>query len=333
MEKRLKKILRSPFLKPLSKYFYFKLLKYHRLLPPKYRLLVNKKLIRDKFSVIAEWTRFCNLSCPMCDIGSPRMRKPGHMSLELWEKILSDCKKYNMFVDWTHIMGEPLLWKHFKEGMKMWKDSGLAKYGHISTNGILLDKEKIEVIRDTGLDFIRVCLDTLDEKTYKKLRDNNNHSKIIQNIKNFIRLAPDARIQVQLMRTKENWDEDPYKMKELFDNKVEIFLTQIMRFSYSQKVDYLLYRKTDKPDPRKCVKVLYEHCPIAWDGYVGLCCVDSLLLTKLGHLSKHTNLKDIYLSEKADRIRGEILRGDLRHAPACRDCYMDFLNYSKEVIK
>lgn len=333
MKDTLKKFLKLPVLRPISKFLYFKLLKYYTTLPPRQRLLVSKKIIRDKFSVIAEWTRFCNLSCPMCDIGSPRMRKAGHMSLELWGKILSDCKRYNMYVDWTHIMGEPLLWQNFKEGMKMWKDSGLVKYGHISTNGILLDKQKAEIIKDTGIEFIRICLDTLDEKLYQRLRNNNNHSKIIQNIKNLIKIAPNIRIQVQLMRTKENWNEDPYEMKKLFDNKVEIFVTQIMRFNYSRGIDQLLYKKTDKPDPCKCTKVLYEHCPITWDGYVGLCCVDSLLLTKLGHLNKDTNLKDIYLSREADQIREEILKGNLKHAPACKDCYMDFLNYSKEVIK
>lgn len=333
MKEIFKKIVRLPIVKPIAKKIYFWVIKHYKALPPRYSLLVNKKIFQDKFSVAAEWTRFCNLSCPMCDIGSPKMRKPGHMSLELWERILSDCKKYNTFVSWTHIMGEPLLWEHFAKGMKMWKDSGLAKYGHISTNGILLNEEKAKIIRDTGLEFIRICLDTLDENLYRKLRNNDNHPKIIQNIKNLIKIAPKLCIQVQLMRTKENWNEDPYKMKELFDDKVEIFVTQLMRFNYNKGIDEMLYKKTDKPDPRKCPKVFYEHCTISWNGYVGLCCVDSLFLTKLGHLNKNTNLKDIYLSEKADKIRKEILKGDYSHAPACKDCYMDFLNYSKKVIK
>lgn len=333
MNEKLKQILKSPFLKPISKYFYFRLLKYYRIFPPKWRLLINKKLIRDRFSVIAEWTRYCNLCCPMCDIGSPKMRKPGHMSLELWEKILSDCKKYNMFVNWTHVMGEPLLWENFAEGMKMWKDSGLAKYGRISTNGILLDEEKAKIISETGIEFIRICLDTLDEKIYRQIRNNENHSKVIQNIKNFLKIAPNIRTQVQLMRTNQNWDEDPYKMKRLFDNKVEIFVTQLMRLNYNKGIDNLLYRRTEKPDPQKCPKVFYEHCAISWDGYVGLCCFDSLFLTKLGHLDKNTSLKDFYLSKRADKIREEILKGDYSHAPACKECYMDFLNYSKEIIK
>jgi len=299
-------------------------------LPPEKRLIILKYYKRvnsnRKFSILAEWTRFCNLSCPICDIGSPRMRPAGHISLDLWKKILYDCKKYNMFVDWTHSIGEPLLWENLEKGIKMWKDSGLSKYGHISTNGILLDEGKAEIIKNSGIEFIRICLDTLDENLYRELRANEYHQRIIQNIRNFIKIAPNIRTQVTLMKTAKNFDESPETIKKLFDNKIEVFQTTLLKTSHSKNIQDLVSGKAERQKSNICPKVFYEHCVISWDGYVTLCCFDTLLLNKVGKLSERTNLKDMYLSKAADKIRKEILRGDFSHAPACKECSMDFMN-------
>lgn len=294
----------------------------------KHRIISSKK---KRLSVLVEWTNNCNLNCPMCTIDNPKMRHKGHMSLDIWQQILDICKKEGHFVDWVHVLGEPLLWKHFYKGMRLWKESGLSQFGHISTNGILLTNKHIDCIAETGIDFIRICLDTLRPDVYTKIRANNNQDTVINNIHDFLERAPNIECQVQLMLTPMNRDESYEDIFKKFGraSNLRIFVTQCMDVGGDAS---LAYNKTINGDPRKCSKLNYEHCPITWDGQIGLCCVDTFLLNQLGTINAGS-ISKIYLGKKSELIRRNIRRGDFSLAPACESCPMDHINYECNLLK
>lgn len=267
----------------------------------------------------------------MCPITDPKMREEGHMSLNLWQRILNFCNREGHFVDWVHILGEPLLWKHFFEGMEMWKKSGLSQYGHISTNGLLLTDERIDCISEAGIDFIRICIDTLRPDVYRQIRANDKHDKVIANIHRFLERAPNIQCQVQLMRTTLNPDESPDDFFREFGRRpnMRVFLTQCMNLEGDPSL--VLFPNTN-PDPRKCSKLNYEHCPITWDGQVGLCCADYRLLNRLGSIIEANSISEVYLGAYAEDVRKRVRKGDYSLAPACKICSMDHVNYTCSII-
>lgn len=276
-----------------------------------------------KINLLVEWTSYCNITCNICPIDSLTMRKPGHMAVELWEKILDDCKQNGHYVNWVHHIGEPLLWKHFEKGMELWRESGLSALGHISTNGILLDEDKIEIINNTGIDFIRICIDTLRPDVYRKIRNNDYHDVVVKNIKMALDKAPTLKVQLQLMRTKLNEDETPKDYFDFFGKKENCSVFYTTAMDVGKRSDIILMTD-EKLDPSLCNKVDYEHCVIGWDGSVGLCCADYWIANRLGNIADAT-IADIFDGPFANKMRQMIRAKDLRLAPACLTCSMDHM--------
>ena len=275
------------------------------------------------FNLLVEWTNCCNINCQICPIDLPGMRPSGHMSLERWKKILDDCTENGHYVNWVHHLGEPLLWRHFDEGMRLWKESGLSSKGHISTNGVLLDKKKIETIKGTNIEFIRICLDTLRPDVYRKIRNNDKHGVVIENIRDILESAPGLSVQIQLMRTNLNADEEPEEILEYFGRKKNLAVFYTTAMDLGKGFDFRAMDDS-RADPRQCNKVDYEHCVIGWYGTVGLCCADYRLDNKLGNI-KNLSISEVFDGEYANKIRRMIRQGDFSLAPACATCSMDHM--------
>jgi uncharacterized Fe-S cluster-containing radical SAM superfamily enzyme len=64
------------------------------------------------------------------------------LSLEELGKFIDSTKKSDYFIEELsiHGAGEPLLWDHFEEGIKVLKNSGVIGKIIVTTNGLLLDK-------------------------------------------------------------------------------------------------------------------------------------------------------------------------------------------------
>jgi len=277
-----------------------------------------------RVSVLAEWTNECNLRCSICPTSEQDMRPVGHMSMELWLKILVCCRKEGHFVDWVHFYGEPLMWDHFFEGMKAWRESGLSLEGRISTNGHLLTDNRIECIKETGVKCVRVCVDTLDAEAYKKIRGGLSHEELLFKTEKLLKGVPNIQCQIQFLRTKVNPHETEEDFLRYFKGykNLSIFVNDCM----SVGGDSFLSVWGSNPDPKTCLKVDYEHCPITWDGKIGLCCLDYGLQNKLGDMSSGS-ISKVYLGEYAEKVRSQIKMGHYHLSPYCSRCPMGFVGF------
>lgn len=283
-----------------------------------------------RISVLAEWTNSCNLTCSLCPISKPDMRPRGHMSLELWDAILDSCVREGHFVEWAHFFGEPLLWKHFFEGMERWRASGISRLGRISTNGLLLSDDKIDCIAESGVAYLRVCLDSTRPEVYRRLRGSQAHDQVVAAVARVLGRAPELHCQVQILRSSENPDEGPSHVFRLFGRRrnLSVFVSDCQHIGGDST---LSFHRNPAPDPRTCAKVDYEHCPITWDGRIGLCCMDYPLLNRLGDLSEGS-IGAVYLGERAEGVRRAIRAGDYRLAPYCSRCPMDHVGCSYQQV-
>ena len=162
--------------------------------------------------VSLESTAKCNLYCPMC---------PRHvytfdnesMDLELYKKIIRDCKDYVEFV-WPYGIGEPMIHPNIFEMIRLTRDAGIRT--GMSTNATMLDDKRADMLLDCGLDYAIFAFDGASKETYEKYRTGATFEKTRQNILNFLEKKQQRKspiyVVLQMVLLKENKQEiDAYR--------------------------------------------------------------------------------------------------------------------------
>lgn len=126
----------------------------------------------------------CQLNCSYC-CGRNMKNQLGELSIQKFKKIINILKKYGTkAIEFSGVIGEPLLWKHINEGVSYAKRKGLSL--SLITNGLALSKIPKETL--SKFSWIRVSLQSV--KHAKKIEWFNiptkiNGSFIVYNEKSF----------------------------------------------------------------------------------------------------------------------------------------------------
>ncbi len=118
----------------------------------------------------------CNINCVMCD-RAKLIKHPKFMPLEKFKEIVDEIKP--KFINFSGY-GEPLLAPNFFEMVSYARSKGINIV--TTTNGVCFEGN-IQKILDSKINALGISLDAATEKTYKKIRRNDNFPKIIKNIK------------------------------------------------------------------------------------------------------------------------------------------------------
>ena len=95
--------------------------------------------------ITLESTAKCNLYCPMC----PRhiyTFDNENMNLELYKKVIQDCKDYVEFI-WPYGIGEPMIHPNIFEMIRITRDAGIRT--GMSTNATLMDDRRADMLLDS----------------------------------------------------------------------------------------------------------------------------------------------------------------------------------------
>src|SRR6476660_2935759 len=154
--------------------------------------------------ITLESTAKCNLYCPMC----PRQIYTfdnENMDLELYRKVVQDCKDYVEFI-WPYGIGEPMLHPGIFEMIRITKDAGIRT--GMSTNATLLDDKRADQLLDSGLDYLILAFDGATPETYEKYRLGATFEATRENILAFLRKKRTRRsrmhVVVQMVLLEEN---------------------------------------------------------------------------------------------------------------------------------
>jgi MoaA/NifB/PqqE/SkfB family radical SAM enzyme len=132
-----------------------------------------------KFLQIEPTTR-CNFSCGFC---CGRHMDQNNLPFEIFKQTL------NEFPQLEHIElqgeGEPLLHSQFFEMVKLAQSRGIKI--SIITNGSMFSRERIEKILESGIEFIRISIESTNPQEFLKIRGGNLEN-IINGIKSFIQV-------------------------------------------------------------------------------------------------------------------------------------------------
>jgi hypothetical protein len=101
----------------------------------------------------------CQRSCVFCSHGDMASVYKGYqLSIGELEKFIDYTRKSGYFIELLNIhgIGEPLLWEHFEEGIRLLRNSGIIERISVITNGFLLNKIKEETLR--AIDSLRISV-------------------------------------------------------------------------------------------------------------------------------------------------------------------------------
>ena len=155
------------------------------------------------YKLIFESSTICNLKCTTC-CQNYMKRKKGHLKFEVFKKIYDEVKP--PYLNLTGF-GEPLLNPDLFKIIKYARKKG--SFVKVDTNGMLLTKENAEKLLDTGIDIVSNSIDGMDKKTYESIRIGANFERVIENLKNFVKMRNERKskteIHIYLVLQKKNF--------------------------------------------------------------------------------------------------------------------------------
>jgi radical SAM protein with 4Fe4S-binding SPASM domain len=143
----------------------------------KFELFDKKRLLTW---AVVELTEQCNFNCIWCYANSSH--KGQHMSKENAEKLLNIIANSGI-KQITFSGGEPLLYTHLKDVIKIARDYGFII--HMNTNGYFLTKRLANELRDLGLTQVQINIDSIDPRKHDKIRGKRgSFDKAVKALKN-----------------------------------------------------------------------------------------------------------------------------------------------------
>ena len=125
-------------------------------------------------------TMQCNLACPMCAVEKFKKVKGKPLGLEEYNKIAKDGVRLGA-ISLTILGGEPLLLDNLEEIISIFHEEHY--YIHIVTNSTLLTRDRLQKLRDAGLNGICFSLDSMDREKNDRIRGIDGHyQKVLDSI-------------------------------------------------------------------------------------------------------------------------------------------------------
>ncbi len=155
-----------------------------------YKNLVDIVPLKTPINILIEPTNRCNFRCIFCPTGDKNLLKEigrpvGDMSLELFIKIICDLQAFPDKLERIHLYkdGEPLLNPNLPEMIKHLKEVDICNEVSTTTNASLLTEELAIKLIESGLDSIRISIESMVNEGYRKLtRSECDFDKVKQKV-------------------------------------------------------------------------------------------------------------------------------------------------------
>lgn len=269
-----------------------------------------------------ELTNACNLYCSIC----PRQkmkREIGFMHRETLLKIANEIAPYGKRLLWLHLFGEPLLYLDLPWALSCIKERCSYAEVSLSTNCLSLNADIAEKLLDSNLDRVRLCIDTVDEEEYAKIRTGSDFARVINNIKHFLILKKEKGkklplVEIQYLRYRNDKLNKGKFIKFWKPLLIQDDKVHMQRFTtFASKVRCF----SSAPVKRKrypCLR-LWNEVSIYYSGEVSACCYDVNGELIAGNLNKKS-IGEIWNSQFFNALRQAHLKGDFSGFALCSQC-------------
>ncbi len=271
-----------------------------------------------------EPTNNCPMKCVMC----PRQymkRKVGNMGFELFKKIIDQVKVYHKYIELLHF-GDPLMHPQIFDFVDYCHKKGIKVY--FSVNPTLLTPKISEKVIGSGVDYLYIALDSVDDESYKKVRGAGaNYSKAISNIEYLADLKvkrksdkPHIEVGLIYMELTKN-QVDTFRKKWQIPGVDGTVIKQFSSFGINPLLS-LADESTSKMIKEKSIYPCFtpwHYLTVLWDGRVVPCCYDYDGKYVVGDL-KRESLEDVWNNLNMRTLRHQHITNKFGNNEMCAKC-------------
>lgn len=275
----------------------------------------------------------CNFQCKFCPTGDRELIKStgrwqGAMDFELFQRVIDDLESFDnpLKVLRLYKEGEPLMNKRFADMVKYAKESGNVQYIDTTTNGYLLDLDRIKPAIDSGLDRINISVDGLSDEQFMEFTGTKvNFERFVDNIRILYENKGDCEICIKIPGDKLREEEKQFFYQVFGDYadriSIENFAPCWPEFDIEARMDINI---TDGiygqqiGDVDTCPYIFYS-MSVNSDGSVSLCFLDWSRKLVIGDVRKQS-LKEIWHSDALFNHQINHLHGKRKENEVCGEC-------------
>lgn len=275
-------------------------------------------------TMLLETTNYCNHSCIFC--AHSKMTRPhGFIKKELAIRILKEAYEAGVREVGLYMFGEPLLDKNLEDYIIFAKKLGYS-YVFITTNGFLLNQEKMVSIIGAGLDSIKFSFNGGTKEHYL-FAHGVDAFEIVKN--NILALADyrkkqekDFKIFISGVLTKYTKD-DGNEIRNMFGDVVDD-IAILECHNQGGNMNYEIENALKISDSKNVHSekgfcfMPYNRIHVTWEGYLTLCCVDYQNYLIIDDLNK-VSLLEAWNSEQFQKVRRRHLENKLEDT-LCYNC-------------
>lgn len=154
-----------------------------------------------------EPTSICNLSCRSCSYRD-KTTAPRNLSFDDFRKIYDAIRPRKLTLSGV---GETFLNPEIYKMIRYAKDNGSSV--NTSSNGTVIAEAAKQIV-DSGLDLLKISIDSDNRETYQKVRNADLFDKVINGVKEIVRIKKEKGVERPYLRfqfviQKENYKEVP----------------------------------------------------------------------------------------------------------------------------
>jgi MoaA/NifB/PqqE/SkfB family radical SAM enzyme len=126
----------------------------------------------------------CNLKCPLCPQGvgvSGHDQPVRYMTFANFKTIFRRIHSRAKYIS-LHNWSEPFLHPEMPAIIKLINTEAPNVFLHISSNGVILNKDRIEKLSGLKIDWLEITISGLTQEVYEKYHKNGKLSQVIKNI-------------------------------------------------------------------------------------------------------------------------------------------------------
>ncbi len=191
--------------------------------------------------IFFEPTVLCNLDCfqAVCAPGAGLAATRGRKSFPLdeFQALLREVGPRLIRLDFFNY-GEPFLHPQALDMIELVKRQYPHVYLYTSTNGLLLNKEKIARLVRSGIDEVTFSVDGADQRTYGRYRQGGDFSRVLANMAALVREKKNLGREVPFI----NWRCILFQWNDSF-----LQMARVRRLAKKIGVDRLTWEITDHP--------------------------------------------------------------------------------------
>ncbi len=284
-------------------------------------------------AMLLETTNHCNHSCIFCS--HLKMSRPrGFIKKELAFRLLKEAYILGVREVGFYMFGEPLLDPNLEQYIRYAKELGFV-YTFLTTNGSLLNEERMLSVIDSGLDSIKFSLNGATREHYLFAHGVDDFEEVKKNI---IRISDyreqtnkNFRIFISSVITKYTQGDGDI-IRSLFMPYVdEVFVVECHNqggnMNYEMENALKISKNKNVHSEKGFCFMPFNRIHITYEGYLTLCCVDYQNYLAIENLNE-ISLNEAWYSLKFQKVR-QMHMDDRLEGTLCYNCLKNVVSEIK----